>query len=188
MESTGTAITSPIAIANQRKAEPVKSKGGRPKGITVTQISGDVREMMFQTWCEVGNIREVSRVCGVARQTAKRYRELDNWDERYERLEKCLVSGVSSSDPSIDLVKRGVLQDTDILAAKCLSQGIKLNFSNPKDAIESWLKLRKMSLALRGEVTDRKETILTRVTQRYQEATDPKSTTILKDGEYAIES
>lgn len=46
------------------------------------------RAQMFRAWVEKQSMRYVARVCSVGPPSAKRYRALDNWDERLQAIQK----------------------------------------------------------------------------------------------------
>jgi hypothetical protein len=42
---------------------------------------------MFAAWCERQSIEHVSKKCRVHWNTARRYKRIDNWDERYAKIQ-----------------------------------------------------------------------------------------------------
>ncbi len=52
------------------------------------KLTDEKREKMFQAFCEQPTITNVAKKCSVNYLTAKKYREIDHWDERYDKVRK----------------------------------------------------------------------------------------------------
>ena len=65
------------------------------------------REAMFHIYQQSGSVGRVARKCSVHKKTVKRYKELDNWDERRGEIERAVQS--KSDEKSIGRRLRNVL-------------------------------------------------------------------------------
>jgi hypothetical protein len=53
-----------------------------------TQLKKDQREKMFLAWVACENVHEVCIACSVSRGTATKYRKLDEWDKKLDRMKR----------------------------------------------------------------------------------------------------
>ena len=70
-----------------KKRAPAK-RGTKSKGKPYVKISSAKREKMYEAWCAEQTIRSVSRKCTVHHKTVARYRRIDKWDERFEKIKQ----------------------------------------------------------------------------------------------------
>lgn len=54
----------------------------------VNKISEKKMDAMFKAFCDHQSIRHVAKKCHVSPTTARRYRQIQNWDARVEEIEK----------------------------------------------------------------------------------------------------
>ena len=126
------------------------------------------RDEMFQVWCRNQNISFVMEVCNVNRGTADKYRKLDHWDERLEKIRERAEEKVDET--IADMLARQALQAREISekALRYLKQGD--HFENKGEAASIYFRATAEERVTRGEPADRSETLV-RVRERFAERT-----------------
>jgi len=121
-------------------------------------ITDKKRESMFRAWQEWQTLQYVARECSVSRTTARRYRKLDNWDERLRRIK-------SKAREKIDLGYARERADLLYVICKIRDIGIdeyiaKIKRNEPLNLSISELNtLIRLELFLNGESDSRPDSI-----------------------------
>lgn len=138
------------------------------------------QEELYQVWKQCRSDKQVSRQCDIDWRTIKRYRLKYNWAQRLE-LETSAI--VAKSPQDVEVVKNYRLQQVFALIDRAAREAFKAPFKNAKQAVDSVVELIKLELLLRGEATDRRETIISKASERFQE--DRKQVK-LGSGDYTV--
>lgn len=125
-------------------------------------ISEDKRRQMFSAYCQKAACTFVSKTCGVSEATARRYRDLDNWDERLAEIRRQVGE---QDQESITEAKKRQLRIVRKVQGKFEKEleggGVDVK---PADVIAAM----KHELLLRDEPTEREEVaVVEHLTERY---------------------
>lgn len=53
-----------------------------------SEIKKDVREQMYVVWVQTQSVQRVCELCSVSRGTANKYRRIDKWEKKLDRIRK----------------------------------------------------------------------------------------------------
>ena len=104
---------------------------------------------MFLVWCDSQNLEYVARQCNVAVTTARRYRDLHNWETKRQMILKDIQ--LQEGEGSEKDAKRRSLQQVRILKNQAFEATLREGYKDGKDASNAFERFQRLESQLLGE-------------------------------------
>ena len=119
------------------------------------KLSQKQLDKMFKTFCERQSVRYVARICSISPVTARKYRDLEHWNNRVaevkrkarERQDESLAGHLANNLKVVQFAKGKILE--------LIQVGGRIS-NNPVADLD---KMIRLELLLRGEVDSRTEIV-----------------------------
>lgn len=146
-------------MVTERKKKKKKKRIGRPPGIESDITPQWKREWMFLVYAEKQVVDYVARQCRVSSPTVKKFKIKDEWDKRLELQRRATIADAELQAAG-DRELATALAWIKVLIGQAVDSALEKGYKDAKDAVNAFEKLIKLGRLLKGEPTERKESLI----------------------------